>query len=100
MKKLSCCGTDCSACSYYGTVCVGCKESTGKPFHVPQDETCPIYTCAVKDKKYKDCSKCTDLPCPVWRDTRDPAFSDEAFEANINQRIANLKGMPGKENAQ
>lgn len=94
MTNLSCCGTECTACACYGSVCQGCGESEGRPFYVPkEDKACAIYRCAVQDRKYRDCSKCTSLPCDIWRDTRDPHFSDEEFEDNINERVTNLKSM-------
>lgn len=89
MTNLSCCGLDCAACS----MCKGCRETKGKPFYLPKDKACAIYMCAVHEKNYEDCSKCKNLPCPVWRDTRDPSFTDEEFENNIIERIANFKSM-------
>ncbi|MBP5157890.1 MAG: hypothetical protein ILP18_08485 [Treponema sp.] len=40
-----------------------------------------------------DCSKCyckdmcADIPCGIWKKTRDPKFSDAEFEVNIRGRI-------------
>lgn len=87
---LSCCGTACDACSFYGAQCQGCNALSGKPFHSP--DGCPIYRCAVNKRKLANCAACDNVPCDIWRKTRDPQFSDEEFEANIQERIKNLNG--------
>lgn len=91
---ISCCGTDCSSCGFYGNTCKGCNESQGKVFHAPAGRACPIYTCSVKGKKLRNCSQCNELPCAIWRETKDPQMSEEAFEKNITERVNNLKGVP------
>ncbi len=88
---ISCCGTECSKCSFYGNMCQGCNECQGKVFHAPEGKACPIYTCSVKTKKLRNCSKCEEVPCKIWRETKDPGFSDEEFEKNIAERVNNLK---------
>lgn len=87
---ISCCGTECKKCSYYGNMCEGCNESNGKVFFAPKGKACPIYACSVNKKKHRDCGKCGEAPCAVWRGTRDPQLSDEAFEKNIQERVKNL----------
>ncbi len=87
---LSCCGTDCSACGAYGSMCQGCNTVSGKVFHSPQG--CPIYQCSVQKQRRVNCAGCGQLPCDIWRATRDPNFTDEAFEQSIRERIANLGG--------
>ena len=49
---LSCCGTDCSECDFYGNLCKGCNEACGKVFHAPEGKACPIYQCAVQKHKF------------------------------------------------
>ncbi len=88
---LSCCGTDCSACGFYGNQCQGCNELAGKVFHA-NGKACPLYACAVGKKKLATCGSCGELPCALWRSTRDPSFSDEAFEQNIRDRVNALTG--------
>lgn len=97
IQNISCCGTDCSACGISGSLCEGCNACEGKVFHAPKGKACPIYECAVLEKKLTDCSACTELPCAVWRSTRDPKYTDEEFENSINERIANLR--QGKQQA-
>ena len=57
---ISCCGTECSKCSFYGNMCQGCNECQGKVFHAPEGKSCPIYACSVKTKKLRNCGKCEE----------------------------------------
>lgn len=93
---LSVCGTDCTKCGCYGNMCAGCNELNGKVFHAPKGEACPIYRCAVNKNKYANCAGCDRLPCDVWRATKDPSMTEEAFAANIAERVGNLR-PDGKE---
>lgn len=90
-EALSCCGTQCRECAFYGTMCKGCNESAGKVFHAPEGQACPIYECSVNQKKQKSCGGCQKLPCDIWRNTKDPSMSDEEFENNIRQRVENVR---------
>lgn len=94
---LTVCGSDCTKCGCYGNMCTGCNESNGKVFHAPKNAACPIYRCAVNQNKYANCAGCDKLPCDVWRATKDPSMTEEAFEASISQRVENLS--PGKKKA-
>lgn len=87
MKAFSRCGTDCTICQFYGGLCKGCSESGGRPFFCQGGARCPIYACAVQKQ---GCAGCSGLPCQIWRDTRDPAMTDEQFEQSIRERVANL----------
>ena len=89
---LCCCGTECKQCSYYGNHCAGCNEASGKVFHMPSGKTCPIYNCSVQKCKFATCAECDNLPCSIWHATKDPSFSKQEFEQNIQERIGNLKG--------
>lgn len=40
-----------------------------------------------------DCSACPDLPCAVWRATRDPSLSDEEFQKSIGGRVGRLAAL-------
>ena len=88
---LSCCGTECSSCGFYGKLCQGCNESCGKVFHAPSGNACPIYQCCVRKHRLVSCAACGDLPCSIWQETRDPALSQDAFRKDIEHRIRNLK---------
>lgn len=88
---LSCCGSECKTCGCYGTMCKGCNESLGKVFHAPEGQACPIYECSMNQKKYKSCKDCDQVPCDIWRSTKDPSFSEEEFEKNIKERVERLR---------
>ena len=89
---ITCCGSDCQACSCYGSICEGCNGLFGKVFHAPEGKTCSIYRCAVYKKHRTSCAGCEDLPCEIWRVTKDSAMDKAEFEADIHQRMENLKG--------
>lgn len=88
---LSCCGTDCTKCSCYGDACRGCNESLGRVFHAPEGQACPIYECSINQKELKGCGQCSHIPCDIWRNTKDPSYSDEEFEQSIRERAARLR---------
>lgn len=88
---LSCCGTECTKCSFYKNQCQGCNESNGKVFHTPA-RPCPIYQCSVQKHKYATCAACKNMPCEIWLATRDPQLSQEAFDETIRERSSNLRG--------
>ena len=48
---------------------------------MPEGKACAIYDCVVNGKGLKDCGACSAAPCDIWRNTRDPKYSDEEFEA-------------------
>ena len=88
---LSCCGADCNACPLHASACQGCNEASGRVFHAPEGKACPIYACCVGKHRYATCASCGEVPCTIWRETRDPNLSDEAFEASIQTRVENLR---------
>ncbi len=93
-EKISVCGSDCAVCKYLkASKCSGCSDVKGKVFwaeHISA-EVCPIYDCVINTKKLKNCGFCSDVPCKLWRDIRDPSYTDEQFEAVIKIRVENLK---------
>lgn len=95
MKTLSkcgvCCATDCKA---YKIECDGCNELKGKvPWAKFYDKIlCPIYECTVQ-KNFLSCDECGKAPCELWFSTRDPDFSDEEFQADIDSRLKNFREM-------
>lgn len=90
-SHLSVCGTDCSACYCFGSMCTGCSECDGKVFHAPEGNACPIYDCCVNQKGLNHCGECKEAPCEIWLKTRDPKYSDEEFAENVKARIQALK---------
>lgn len=89
--NLSCCGTECSSCGFYRKECAGCNECQGKVFHAPSGKACPIYICSVQKHRYATCAGCKQLPCAIWKATRDPQLSEEEFEKSIHERVQKLK---------
>ncbi len=90
---LTCCGTACTACGIYQKECPGCNACQGKVFHASEGKACPIYACSVQKHRYVNCADCRELPCAIWRATRDPQLSDEEFESSIRTRVQNLKEL-------
>lgn len=91
---LTACGTDCSACRFYGNACAGCNETCGRVFHMEGGKPCPLYACCVSKHRCATCADCADAPCDIWRAMRDPSMSDAEFEASIRERMGNLRGNP------
>ena len=90
LSTVSRCGANCLTCYCFGEMCKGCNACDGHVFHMKEGERCPIYVCA-GEKGYADCGGCPDAPCDIWRRTRDPKFSDEEFQKNIEGRLKLLK---------
>ncbi|HNX01607.1 MAG TPA: DUF3795 domain-containing protein [Candidatus Cloacimonadota bacterium] len=89
---LSICGVNCRTdCHAFGTECIGCNELDGKVSWAVfyGKSTCPIYDCAMQ-KGLSSCGKCSDAPCKIWYETRNPDASDEEFEEDIASRMKNL----------
>lgn len=89
--NLSCCGTECVVCDFYQKECAGCNECQGKVFHTSKGKACPIYACSVQKHRYATCAGCEQLPCAIWKATRDPQLSEEEFEKSIYKRVQKLK---------
>lgn len=89
-SNISVCGTDCSVCYCFGEMCKGCNECAGKVFHVQEGKACPIYECVRNEKGLHNCGKCESVPCKIWMETRDPKYSDEEFQENVDMRVRML----------
>lgn len=89
--NLSCCGTECVVCDFYQKECAGCNECQGKVFHTSKGKACPIYACSVQKHRYATCAGCEQLPCAIWKATRDPQLSEKEFEKSIYKRVQKLK---------
>lgn len=88
---LTACGAECAGCALFGEMCAGCNALSGRVFHAPKGKACPIFACCAK-KGFATCGACSEAPCAVWRGTRDPGLTDEAFEESLRTRAARLKG--------
>ncbi len=97
LSVISPCGSDCEKCYCFGELCKGCNAHEGKVFHAPEGEACPIYKCASEHPRGKSapvsCAGCPNAPCDIWRAQRDPKFTDEEFQNNIDKRIETLKSL-------
>ena len=51
---------------------------------------CPIYECTVQ-KGVSSCKECGKAPCELWLSTRNPDFTDEEFQADIDSRLKNFE---------
>ena len=92
IKLAAPCGIYCGDCHFLGDKCSGCTDVQGKPFYLEQFgmEVCQMYDCSVNRKGQEHCGYCDELPCETFLSTRDPAFTDEEFEAQLKQRQADL----------
>lgn len=88
---LTVCGQACGECPFYQKDCAGCNESGGKVFHAPEGKACPIYACAANRKRLTHCGFCGEVPCKLWRETKDPALSDQEFEQDLVNRLNQLQ---------
>lgn len=91
---LSSCGLACDECEHYNVRCTGCHSVKGSTFWAREmmpSKTCPLYDCAVNQKKYKDCGACTELPCPLFLKMKDPDSADEEHLRMINVRVSRLR---------
>lgn len=95
IDNISCCGSDCSKCACYSSLCSGCNACQGKVFH--SKEGCPIYECVINKKNLRNCGNCSLVPCDIWKKTRDPKFTDEEFEQNMQERIKILNNVNQKD---
>ncbi len=92
--NLSTCGIDCGVCEHLNKTCTGCKSTFGKPFWTKFDgmpPVCPLYDCAVNKKGYKDCGDCSELPCKLFLEMKDPNYTDEQHQEALKTRVKNLK---------
>ncbi|MCI8632624.1 MAG: hypothetical protein HFE64_03965 [Lachnospiraceae bacterium] len=90
LTGLTVCGTECRICAAYGNLCQGCNETRGKVFHAQGGKACGIYHCSVNQKRLPSCAACDQLPCEIWKLTRDPSMTEEEFESSIAERVKNL----------
>ena len=93
-QLLSVCGLLCNDCGYFSRECNGCYAVRGQTFWAKQimpEKICPLYKCAVIDKKYNNCGECPELPCKKFTDLKDPDISDERHKKSISERISRLK---------
>ena len=91
-ERISCCGSDCGACSCAGSLCKGCNASCGKVFHAPSGKACPVFDCCRIRNGFHSCGECGKLPCGLILGTRDPGLSEEEFMKTVDERVKRLRG--------
>ena len=102
-RDISVCGIDCAVASIecnkmdkelQKNPCKGCNAAEGKIYWTKylNLDTCPIYSCA-KEKQLAHCGECAQLPCNIYFEMKDPAFSDEQHQQSIKDRINVLKSL-------
>jgi hypothetical protein len=93
-QMLSACGLLCDTCDHFQNNCQGCYRVKGSTFWAIKgmpDKVCPLYKCAIIDKKYHNCGQCSELPCKKFSDLKDPNSSDEQHNKSIDARVSRLK---------
>ena len=91
----SICGVDCSECKDFEKTCSGCSAIKGKVYWAPFAglDVCPMYACCVDKKSLAHCGKCSELPCTLYYETRDPSVGDAEHEQGIKKRVEILAGL-------
>ncbi len=88
------CGSDCDSCeAFKASLCKGCNQTHGKIFwaNMLGKEICPIYDCAVNNKKFTNCSPCKELPCKIFYDVKEPNTTQEEHRKGVERRVGRLK---------
>ena len=93
MTDMACCGVICDGCKDYQKTCNGCNAVKGKPYWVGYVNLaeCPLYTCCVAEKGFKNCGHCDQLPCGKYYECVDPSMTPEEHEQTVRERVDILK---------
>jgi hypothetical protein len=95
-QLISSCGIVCSECPFLGKQCDGCYKVKGSTFWAQEmipDKTCPLYACAVNEKKFKHCGECNELPCATFKEMKDPNCTEEEHRKALVERVQRLKTL-------
>lgn len=87
------CGIYCGNCDFLGKQCRGCGVEKGKPFWTTEIhvDVCPLHSCCFNQKKMEHCGLCSDFPCAIFLELRDPGMSDEEFQKSLAARQEALR---------
>jgi hypothetical protein len=87
------CGANCDGCIHLNDECAGCNAIEGKVYWAQYigADICPVYKC-VKEKGYRNCGACSQIPCELWISLKDPSWSEEEHQKSIQNRLSILKG--------
>ena len=94
MEDISVCGLNCAECEFYGKTCSGCYAVKGSTFwaqEMMENKVCPLFQCAFNDKGLESCGDCSELPCGLFLQMKDPSLSDEEHEKMIKVRVERLR---------
>lgn len=94
--KISACGLICEDCEFFNKTCAGCYNVKGSTFWavemMPQ-KVCPLYNCAINEKGFLNCGDCSELPCKMFVEMKDPALSDQEHEESLVRRVDLLRSI-------
>ncbi len=93
---ISACGLICDECRFFEKECVGCHNVKGETFWAQEmmpNKTCPLYNCSVNDKSMAHCGHCSELPCGMFKEFKDPDASEEEHQAALITRVELLKSQ-------
>jgi len=91
---ISACGLVCSDCPFFKKPCSGCFEVKGKPFWAKEatpNGVCQLFDCSLINHGYRSCGDCSELPCQMFLDLKDPNISQKEHEKSIAKRIEILR---------
>ncbi len=91
---ISACGLICDECRFFQKECKGCFVIKGQTFWAKEmmpDKTCPLFNCSVNQKGFNDCGDCSDLPCEMFREFKDPDSTEDEHIEGLQKRIDILK---------
>ncbi|MFN8239463.1 MAG: DUF3795 domain-containing protein [Bacteroidales bacterium] len=93
---LSVCGLKCDECEFFGKTCDGCVKVKGSTFWAKEmmpNKVCPLFDCAVNKKGFRNCGDCSELPCELFRNMKDPNSTDEEHQRMLGVRTALLRNQ-------
>jgi hypothetical protein len=91
---LSACGLKCDECEFFNKTCTGCINVKGSTFWAKEmmpGKVCPLYDCSVNKKNLHNCGGCSDLPCKMFLEMKDPKSTDEEHQRSIQTRVDLLR---------
>jgi hypothetical protein len=91
---LSACGLICDECEFFNKSCTGCINVKGSTFWAKEmmpSKVCPLFDCSVNKKGFRDCGDCSELPCKMFREMKDPNTTEEEHLRLLSVRAERLR---------
>jgi hypothetical protein len=91
---LSACGLICDECEFFNKTCTGCINVKGSTFWAKEmmpTKVCPLFDCSVNRKGFKSCGDCSELPCKMFREMKDPNSTEEEHQKSLLKRVDLLR---------